>query len=65
MAADKLLPDELEKYQSGNIAVRSKIKEGSKKYLAFHSDEFVQGFAKRILSFNSLCSGAFIFEGTK
>lgn len=41
-AMGKLLPDELEKYQSGNIVVRSKIKEGSKNYLAFHSDEFIK-----------------------
>ena len=39
---DKLLPDEKNKYLSGEIVERGNAKEGSRLYVAFHSDAFMK-----------------------
>jgi len=38
----KLFPDELEKYELGELVVRSSVFEGSKNFVAIHSDLFVR-----------------------
>ena len=38
----KLFPKELEKYEDGKLVVRDKVYEGSKNFVAIHSDSFIR-----------------------
>lgn len=48
----KLFPDELEKYERGELVVRGNVFEGSKNFVAIHSDLFVRN--KLLLGFVSV-----------
>lgn len=39
---DRLLPEELVRYAGGEIVVRGGVREGTKNYVAFHSDSYVK-----------------------
>jgi hypothetical protein len=38
----KLFPKEIEKYENGKLVVRDKVFEGSKNFVAIHSDSFIR-----------------------
>lgn len=49
----KLFPDELAKYENGELVVRGNVFEGSKNFVAIHSDEFVR--EKLLCDFIGVC----------
>jgi len=51
-SAHKLLPNELTKYNTGELVVRDRVKEGSRLYASFQSDQFVKN--KLLTGFNNV-----------
>jgi SAM-dependent methyltransferase len=42
VCANRLLPEEKKKYDSGNMVIKDRIEEGKKHFLAYHPPKFIE-----------------------